>query len=179
MHGSCNLNGIVALTDRRLIVANFADGLLYRVDLDEAGGRTIVPITGVTVPLAAGMALDEDRLVVADDAGLSVVAVGDDVASAMLVEQIRDPSFRDTAAVAVADDRYLVVNLDQSSSHKTPGQPTLSPASPRGTDLRDLAGPNVRLLTAGRRGRRRRCGKPVPSQTWPSSGRARSGAAIR
>jgi sugar lactone lactonase YvrE len=123
MHGSCNLNGIVALTDRRLIVANFANGSLYRVDLDEAGGRAIVPITGVTVPLAAGMALDEDRLVVADDAGLSVVALGDDVASAMLVEQIRDPSFRDTAAVALADDRYLVVNLDQSSSHKTPGQP--------------------------------------------------------
>ena len=111
MHASCNLNGIVALTDRRLIVGNYTDGLLYRVDLSDSGGRTIVPITGVTVPLAAGMALDGNRLVLADDAGLSVVELGDDARHATLVEQIRDPSFRSTAAVAVAGDRYLVANL--------------------------------------------------------------------
>jgi hypothetical protein len=109
--GACNLNGIVALTDRRLIVGNYADGLLYRIDLGDTGGRTIVPITGVTVPLAAGMALDGNRLVIADDAGLSVVELSDDAGHATLVEQIRDPSFRSTAAVAVADDRYLVANL--------------------------------------------------------------------
>ena len=111
MHASCNLNGIVALTDRRLIVGNYTDGLLYRVDLSDSGGRTIVPITGVTVPLAAGMALDGNRLVIANDAGLSVVELGDDARHATLVEQIRDPSFRSTAAVAIAGDRYLVANL--------------------------------------------------------------------
>jgi hypothetical protein len=111
MHSSCNLNGIVALTDRRLIVGDYTDGLLYRVDLSGRGERTIVPITGVTVPLASGMALDGDRLVIADDAGLSIIELSDDAAHATLVEQIRGPSFRSTAAVAVAGDRYLVANL--------------------------------------------------------------------
>jgi len=111
IHGLDNLNGIVPLTDHRLIVSHFADGLLYRIDLGAAGGRTIVPITGTAVPLAAGMALDGNRLVVADDAGLSVVELSDDAGHATLVDRIRDPSFRSTAAVTVADDRYLVANL--------------------------------------------------------------------
>jgi hypothetical protein len=111
IQGDDNLNGIVALTDRRLIVGNRADGRLYRIDLDDTGGRTIVPITGVTVPLNGGMALDGNRLVIADDAGLSVVALDADAGRATLVEQIRDPSFRSTISVAVADDRYLVANL--------------------------------------------------------------------
>lgn len=115
VHNIGNLNGIVALTDRRLIVSNYTGGLLYRIDLGDTGGRTIVPVTGATVPLATGMALDGNRLVIADDAGLSVVELGDDAGHATLVEQIRDPSFRSTAAVAVAGDRYLVANLaDQS-----------------------------------------------------------------
>ena len=70
-----------------------------------------MPITGTAVPLAAGMALDGNRLVVADDAGLSVVELSDDAGHATLVDRIRDPSFRSTAAVTVADDRYLVANL--------------------------------------------------------------------
>ena len=111
VHGYDNLNGIVAMSDRRLIVGHRADGLLYRIDLDATGGRTIVPITGTTVPLSAGMALDGNRLVVADAAGVAVVALDDDARHATLVEQIRDPSFRNTVAVAVADDRYLVVNF--------------------------------------------------------------------
>ena len=54
IHGDFNLTGIVALTDHRLIVSHHADGLLYRIDLDANGGRTIAPITGTVVPLAAG-----------------------------------------------------------------------------------------------------------------------------
>lgn len=111
IHGYDNLNGIVAPTDHRLIVGHRADGTLYRIDLDGAGGRTIVPITRVTVPTSGGMALDGNRLVIADSAGLTVVELSDDAGHATLVEQIRDPSFRDTVAVAVADDRYLVANL--------------------------------------------------------------------
>ena len=110
LHGDSNLNGVVALTDRRLIVGNRTDGKLYRIDLDGTGGRTILPITGVTVPLNCGMALDGNRLLVADATGLAAVALGDDAGSATLVEQIRDPSFHDTASVTVADGRYLVAN---------------------------------------------------------------------
>ena len=123
---------------RTFFVSTHNDGSIYRGELDSpitpiflhgqpgqeadgirvvggriyiGGGRTIVPITGATVPLATGMALDGNRLVIADDAGLSVVELGDDAGDATLVEQIRDPSFRSTAAVAVAGDRYLVANL--------------------------------------------------------------------
>jgi hypothetical protein len=110
IHGDFNLTGIVALTDHRLIVSHHADGLLYRIDLADGGGRTIVPITGTSVPLAAGTALDGNRLVVADGKGLSVLTLGDDAGSSTLVEQIRDPSFHDTVAVTVADGRYLVAN---------------------------------------------------------------------
>ena len=70
VHGYDNLNGIVAMSDRRLIVGHRADGLLYRIDLDATGGRTIVPITGTTVPLSAGMALNGNRLVVSDAVGI-------------------------------------------------------------------------------------------------------------
>jgi hypothetical protein len=161
VHSLDNLNGIVALTGRRLIVSHFADGVLYRIDLDGAGGRTIVPITGVRVPLAAGMALDGDRLVIADDAGLSVVELGDDAGNAGLVEQIRDPSFRDTAAVAAADDRNLVVNLNQSSSHKTPGQ------------LDTVSGVPARhqVSHALHRARRTACPSATPSPTPGAPGR--------
>jgi len=62
------------------------------------------------VPLAAGLALDGNRLVVADGKGLSVLTLGDDAGSSTLIEQIRDPSFHDTVAVTVADGRYLVAN---------------------------------------------------------------------
>ena len=64
----------------------------------------------MTVPLNGGMALDGNRLLVADATGLAAVALGDDAGSATLVEQIRDPSFHDTASVTVADGRYLVAN---------------------------------------------------------------------
>lgn len=110
IHDESNVFGIVALTDHSLVVSHHADGLLYRIDLDGHGGRTIVPITGTVVPLATGLALDGNRLVVADVTGLSVVALGDDSASATLVEKIRDPSFRSAVSVAVAGDRFLVAN---------------------------------------------------------------------
>jgi hypothetical protein len=54
-----------------MIVGNRTDGNLYRIDLDGTGGRTIAPITGLTVPVNGGMALDGNRPVVADAAGLA------------------------------------------------------------------------------------------------------------
>jgi len=112
IHGDTNLFGIVALNDHRLVVGHRADGQLYRIDLDDSGGRTIVPITGAAVPLAGGIALDGERLVVTDGAGLTVLALDDDARTATVIDQIRDPAFHDTTSVAVADDRYLVVSFD-------------------------------------------------------------------
>jgi DNA-binding beta-propeller fold protein YncE len=107
-----NVQGVVALSETRLVVVKFADGTLYRIDLDPQApqGRTITPITGATVPLGSRMILDGKRLVVADENGLSVVELSDDASSGTVVTRLRDPSFRDTTAVARVGDRYLVVN---------------------------------------------------------------------
>ena len=111
IHGDFNLTGIVALTDHRLIVSHHADGLLYRIDLDANGGRTIAPVTGTVVPLAAGLALDGNQVLVADGKGLRRLRLATTPAAPRSVGQIRDPSFRNAVAVAVAGDRYLVANF--------------------------------------------------------------------
>ena len=113
-----NVEGIVALTDTRLVVVKYADGTLYRIDLDGQApeGRTITPITGATVRLGARMTLDSGRLVVADEEGVSVVELDDGAASGSVVAQIRDPSFRDATSVTRVDDRYLVVNAAWNGS---------------------------------------------------------------
>ena len=107
-----NVEGVVALSATRLLVVKYADGALYRIDLDPQApqGRTITPITGATVPLGSQMILDGKRLVVPDENGLSVVELADDAASGTVVTRLRDPSFRDATAVARVGDRYLVVN---------------------------------------------------------------------
>ena len=107
-----NVEGVVALSATRLLVVKYADGALYRIDLDPQAsqGRTITPITGATVPLGSQMILDGKRLVVPDENGLSVVELADDAASGTVVTRLRDPSFRDATAVARIGDRYLVVN---------------------------------------------------------------------
>jgi hypothetical protein len=110
---SCdNLFGIVALTDQRFVVIKHLDGTLYRIDVDPQApnGRTIIQIAGVTVPLGEDMILDGRQLVVADDAGLTIVELNEDASAGRLVRQVRDPSFVKTASVAKAADRYLVVN---------------------------------------------------------------------
>jgi hypothetical protein len=107
-----NVEGVVALSATRLVVVRYADGALYRIDLDPQAprGRTITPITGATVPLGSRMILDDGRLVIADENGLSVVELSDDATSGTIVTRLRDPSFRDTTAVTRVGDRYLVVN---------------------------------------------------------------------
>ena len=107
-----NVEGIVGLSDSRLVVVKYADGTLFRIDLDPqaAQGRTITPIAGATVPLGSRMILDGTRLVVADENGVSVVELNADASSATLVTRLRDPSFHDATAVARVGDRYLVVN---------------------------------------------------------------------
>jgi hypothetical protein len=107
-----NVEGIVALTDTRLVVVKYDDGTLYRIDLDDqaADGRVVTPITGATARLGSRMILDGRRLVIADEEGISVVELDDDASRGTMVAQVRDPSFRDTTSVVRVDDRYLVVN---------------------------------------------------------------------
>jgi Cu-Zn family superoxide dismutase len=107
-----NSYGIVALSDQRLVVDKHIDGTLYVIELDQQApqGRTITRIGGITVPLGEDMTFDGNSLVVADNDGLSVVELSPDGRQGRLVRQLRDPSFRQTASVARAGDRYLVVN---------------------------------------------------------------------
>ncbi|HSU08007.1 MAG TPA: hypothetical protein VLK57_02280 [Pseudonocardia sp.] len=107
-----NVEGVVALSETRLVVVKFADGTLYRIDLDPQApqGRTIIPIAGAAVPLGSRMIVDGKRLVIADENGLSVVELSEDASRGTVATQVRDPSFHDTTAVARVGDRYLVVN---------------------------------------------------------------------
>ena len=75
-----NVEGVVALSETRLVVVKFADGTLYRIDLDPQArqGRTITPIAGAAVPLGSRMIVDGKRLVIADENGLSVVELSED-----------------------------------------------------------------------------------------------------
>ena len=97
--GPNNLSGIVAVSDRRLLVVHEGDGTLYRIDLDPQAprGRTITRIDGATVRQGEGMVLDGNRLVVADFHGLSIVDLSDDAGRATAVTPIRDPAFDATS----------------------------------------------------------------------------------
>src|SRR6185436_560583 len=110
--GPNNLSGIVAVSDRRLVVVHESDGALYRVDLDPRAphGRTITRIDGATVRQGEGMVLDGHRLVVADFHGLSVVELSDDASRATAVTQLRDPAFDADFSVVRVGVRYGAVN---------------------------------------------------------------------
>jgi hypothetical protein len=110
--GPHNLSGIVAVSDRRLLVVHEGDGSLYRIDLDPQAphGRTIARIDGATVRQGEAMALDGHRLVVADFHGLSIVDLTDDAGRATAVTPVRDPAFNRVFSVARVADRYVAVN---------------------------------------------------------------------
>ena len=110
--GPHNLSGIVAVSDRRLLVVHEGDGGLYRIDLDPQAprGRTITRVDGATVRQGEGMTLDGHRLVLADFHGLSIVELSDDAGRATAVTPIRDPAFNRTFSVARVADRYVAVN---------------------------------------------------------------------
>jgi hypothetical protein len=107
-----NLEGVVSLSATRLVVVKYADGTLYRIDLDPQApeGRTITPIAGATVPLGSRMVLDGNRLVVPDENGVSVVELSPDASHGTVVARLREPSFHDATAATRVGDRYLVVN---------------------------------------------------------------------
>jgi hypothetical protein len=107
-----NLQGVVALSDTRLVVVNYTDGALYRIDLDPQApqGPTITPIAAATVRLGSKPILDGNRLVVPDEDGLPVVELDAEATRGTVVTRLREPSFHDATGVGRVGERYLVVN---------------------------------------------------------------------
>ena len=97
VNGPDNLEGVVALSDTRLVVVKYFDGTLYRIDLDPQApqGRTITPIADATVRLGSKMILDGNRLMVPDEDGLSVVELDAEATRGTVITQLRAPSFHD------------------------------------------------------------------------------------
>ena len=112
VHDADNVEGVVALSDTRLVVVKYFDGTLYRIDLDPQApqGRTITPIADATARLGSKMIRDGNRLVVPDEDGLSVVELDAEATRGTVITRLRDPSFHDATGVARVGDRYLVVN---------------------------------------------------------------------
>ena len=131
VNGPDNLEGVVALSDTRLVVVKYFDGALYRIDLDPQApqGRTITPIADATVRLGSKMILDGNRLVVPDEDGLSVVELDAEATRGTVITRLRGPSFHDATGVARVGDRYLVVD-----AAGTTRRPTRSRACPSGAE---------------------------------------------
>jgi Cu-Zn family superoxide dismutase len=115
--GVFNLNGIVALGDRSLVVVQSNTGALFRIDL-ERGGRHIQQIDAEPVVGGDGMLLDRGRLVVVQGASaqLTFVELDRRAAHGVVVGHLVDPTLRGPSTVARAGGRYLVVNADFATS---------------------------------------------------------------
>jgi Cu-Zn family superoxide dismutase len=153
-----NVEGIVALTDTRLVVVKYADGTLYRIDLDGQApeGRTITPITGATVRLGARMTLDSGRLVVADEEGVSVVELDDGAASGSVVAQIATPrsGTRPPSSASTTGTSW-------STQPGTSPRPTPSQAFPPRRERRGSPAPEGPPVASGRGSRNDR-----PRTSW-------------
>jgi Cu-Zn family superoxide dismutase len=114
--GAFNLNGIVALDERTLVVVNSNDGGLFRIDLQRSGRK----ITKIDAPAVAGdgMILDRGLLVVVQGSAASLTFLDLDhrASRAKIVDVVTDPTLRGPSTIARLRDRYLVVNADFATS---------------------------------------------------------------
>jgi hypothetical protein len=115
--GAFNVNGIVALDERTLVIVQSNTGTLFRIDL-ERRGRQIRAIDGEPVLGGDGMLLDRGRLVVVqgDPAQLTFVQLDRRASRSTVVGHLTDPTLRGPSTVARAGDRWLVVNADFATS---------------------------------------------------------------
>jgi hypothetical protein len=117
--GAFNLNGIVKFRGgRELLVVNTADGKLYRIRFDQAGGRTITPVDAPALVGGDGMIVDKGKLVVVrgDPASLTFLKLNEGRSRARILDVVTDPTLLGPSTVAAARDRYLVVNADFNTS---------------------------------------------------------------
>jgi hypothetical protein len=115
--GAFNLNGIVALDERTLVVVQSNTGALFRIDLARSG-RRINKIDADAVLGGDGMMLDRGRLVVVqgDPAQLTFVQLDRRASRGTVVGHLTDPTLRGPSTVARARNRFLVVNADFATS---------------------------------------------------------------
>jgi len=115
--GQFNVNGIVHMGDRRLIVVDTNSGKLFRIDLRHGRSaiRTIDEIDGATVPGGDGLLLDRGRLVVVNGNQLSILKLRA-ARRARLVDTLTSDKLRGPSTVARAKGLYLVVNADFDTS---------------------------------------------------------------
>jgi hypothetical protein len=115
--GAFNVNGIVALDARTLIVVQSNTGTLFRIDLARRG-RQIRALDGDPVAGGDGMLLDRGRLVVVqgDPAQLTFVQLDRRASRGTVVAHLTDPTLRGPSTVARSGNRFLVVNADFATS---------------------------------------------------------------
>lgn len=115
--GAFNLNGIVALDARTLVVVQSSNGALFRIDL-ERNGRQIHQITADPVLGGDGMLLDRGRLVVVQGspAQLTFVELDRRATRGTIAGHLTDPTLRGPSTVARVGDRFVVVNADFATS---------------------------------------------------------------
>jgi sugar lactone lactonase YvrE len=120
--GAFNLNGIVAKSDRKLIVVDSATGQLFRIKLNRDGDAidAIDEVAGVNVPGGDGMLLDRGRLIVVqgNPAQLTFVKLRHGARSGRLDGTRTSAELRGPSTVARAQDLYLVVNADFATSQR-------------------------------------------------------------
>ncbi|HET7500375.1 MAG TPA: hypothetical protein VFK02_05205 [Kofleriaceae bacterium] len=112
-----NLNGIVALDARTLVVVQSNTGALFRIDLARSG-RQIQQITVDPLVSGDGMLIDRGQLIVVQGATaqLTFVELDRRAARGTVVAHVTDPTLRGPSTVARSRDRYLVVNADFATS---------------------------------------------------------------
>lgn len=118
-----NLNGIVANSNRKLVVVQSNTGKLFRIKLESHGTAIdeINEVRGVSVPGGDGMLLDDGRLIVVQGgppAQLSFIKLHDGARSGELKTTRTSVLLKGPSTIARARDTYLVVNADFATSTK-------------------------------------------------------------
>jgi len=113
--GAFNVNGIVALDERSLVVVQSNNGALIRIDL-ERNGRRIRPVEVAPLLGGDGLLLDRGQLVVVQGEQLTFVRLDHRATRGTVVGTLTDPTFRGPSTVARAGQRYVVVNADFTTS---------------------------------------------------------------
>jgi hypothetical protein len=118
-----NVNGIVAKSNKKLVVVQSNTGKLFRIKLESHGTAIdeINEVQGVSVPGGDGMLLDDGKLIVVQGgppAQLTFVKLHDSARRGEIKSTRTSPLLKGPSTIARARDTYLVVNADFATSTK-------------------------------------------------------------
>jgi sugar lactone lactonase YvrE len=118
-----NVNGIVAKSNKKLVVVQSNTGKLFRIKLERHGTAIdeIDEVQGVSVPGGDGMLLDNGKLIVVQGgppAQLTFVKLHDGARRGEIKSTRTSPLLKGPSTIARARDTYLVVNADFATSTK-------------------------------------------------------------